>query len=66
MNLMMPKHNQNDSGGSVPGPIKKTSVQGGKKHVTPENLSEKLKLHRKTELSEFFQATKSKYCDIFK
>ena len=66
MSLIRPKNEQNYFEGLQDGQNKNTFVQDIKKHVTPDNLSKKLKLHRKTELSEFFQAKKSRYCDVFK
>ena len=66
INLISPKNKQDDFEDSKHEQNRNTFVQDVKKHVIPDNLSKTLKLHRKTELSEFFQSIKSRYCDVFK
>ena len=59
--LMQTTNKDNDLDRSYEGQNRSTSLEIFKGHVTPDNLRTKLQLHRKTELSEFFQIIESKY-----
>lgn len=59
--LVQTENKQNDLDRAYKEPNRSTSLESAKGHVTPDNLGTKLQLHRKMELSEFFQIIKSKY-----